>query len=336
MRLTPEEELAAVTIGPPERLDGPVTLAEPDPAWPERFEREAARIRAALGARALLVKHAGSTAVPGLVAKPVIDIVLAVADSADEPAYVPALEAVGYRLRIRSPAWEQHRMLNGPDTPVNLHVFSLGSPALDRMLRFRDRLRESPAARERYAAEKRALAARTWAYLQHYADAKGPVIEAILAHRPIVETLCDRLTGSDVTWAMTGSVALSLHGLDVTCDDVDVATTADGARAIEAAFADEVLTLVRFQTRGEMRGHLGSLRLDGVVVELLGDVQNTLPGGEWSTPPAVEREREWIALGERRCPVLGLASLQRAYELMGRVEKAQRIATVLRERARAR
>jgi GrpB-like predicted nucleotidyltransferase (UPF0157 family) len=176
-----EDELRAITLGELERLDGPVHLAEPDPGWPAMFRREAERIRAALGDGALRVEHAGSTSVPGLLAKPIIDIVLAVADPADEPAWLPALEAAGYRLRIREPHREQHRMLRGPHVPVNLHVFAHGSREVERMLGFRDRLRADPAARERYAAAKRELAAREWRWVQLYADAKGPVIEAILA-----------------------------------------------------------------------------------------------------------------------------------------------------------
>ena len=81
-----------------------------DPHWPELFSREADRVRAVLGSRALRVEHAGSTSVPGLIAKPIVDLVLVVADSAEEEAYAPALEAAGYVLRIREPHWYQHRM----------------------------------------------------------------------------------------------------------------------------------------------------------------------------------------------------------------------------------
>ena len=160
--------------------DGPILLADSDPRWPALFDREAARIRAALGGRALLLEHAGSTSVPGLAAKPIVDVLLAVEDSADEAAYLPALEAAGYRLKIREPHWHEHRMLKGPDTAVNLHVFSEGCPEIARMLEFRDRLRASAADRERYESAKRALAARHWRYVQHYADAKSDVIEEIL------------------------------------------------------------------------------------------------------------------------------------------------------------
>lgn len=98
------------------------------PTGRSMFAREAERIRGALGGRALLVEHAGSTSVPGLAAKPVVDIVLAVPDSADEPACVPPLDAAGYVLRIREPEWYGHRVFKGPDTNVNLHVFSAGCP----------------------------------------------------------------------------------------------------------------------------------------------------------------------------------------------------------------
>ena len=180
-RPTSERELREHTIGEPKRLDGPVALAEYDPRWPELYALEEQRIRHALGDRVRLVEHAGSTSVPGLAAKPVLDIVLAVPDSADEPAYVPALEAGGYVLRIREPGWFEHRLFKGPDGNVNLHVFSEGCSEIERMLAFRDRLRSEPGERDLYLRAKRELAARRWEYVQHYADAKSAVVEEILA-----------------------------------------------------------------------------------------------------------------------------------------------------------
>lgn len=156
-----------------------VVLADYDPAWPTLYEVEAQRIALALGTAALALHHAGSTAVPGLAAKPVIDIVLAVADSRDE-AFVGLLEPLGYELRVREPDWHEHRMLRHEAPAVNLHVFSNGSPEVERMLRFRDRLRADPAARQRYEDAKRALADRDWGDIQDYADAKAGVVEEIL------------------------------------------------------------------------------------------------------------------------------------------------------------
>ena len=176
-----DDYMSAVTVGPRRRVDGPIHLADYDPGWPSLYEREAMRVRDILGDRVRLLEHVGSTSVPGLPAKPVIDMLLAVADPADEPAYFPSLEAAGYVLRIREPDWHEHRLFKGPDTDVNLHVFSVGSPEIERMLAFRDRLRTHDDERRRYEDTKRELAARRWRYVQHYADAKGEVVEAIIA-----------------------------------------------------------------------------------------------------------------------------------------------------------
>jgi len=163
------------------RHDATVHLPPYDTVWPLLFAREAERIRALLGEHVLRLEHVGSTSVAGLAAKPIVDIVLAVADSADEPAYVPALERGGCRLVIREPTWHEHRVCKGPDTDVNLHVSTAGSPEVTRMTAFRDRLRANDEERALHEAEKRKLAGRTWPFMQDYADAKGRVVEAIVA-----------------------------------------------------------------------------------------------------------------------------------------------------------
>ena len=176
-----DEYMSAVTIGARRRVDGPIVLADYDPSWPDLYSREATRIRTVLGRRVLLLEHVGSTSVPGLPAKPIIDILLGVADSADEDAYLPPLEAAGYILRIREPEWHEHRVFKGPDTDINLHTFSDGSSEIERMLAFRDWLRANDDERDLYLRTKRKLAARHWIYVQDYADAKGEVVEAIIA-----------------------------------------------------------------------------------------------------------------------------------------------------------
>ena len=175
-----EDYLKQVTVGEVEAHGGPIRLCPYDRRWPEQFRREAEKIRAALGDRALAVEHVGSTSVPGLCAKPILDILLLTADADREADYVPALTAAGYALRIREPDWFQHRMLRWTDPAVNLHVFSAGCPEAARMLAFRDWLRTCRADRDRYAAEKRRLAGRQWAYVQDYADAKTAVVAEIL------------------------------------------------------------------------------------------------------------------------------------------------------------
>jgi GrpB-like predicted nucleotidyltransferase (UPF0157 family) len=176
-----EEKLRDAWVAEPPRLDGPVHLAEYDPRWPAWYEREATRIRSVLGERVLRLEHVGSTSVPGLAAKPIIDILLVVADPADEASYLAPLERAGYRLVIREPGWYEHRALKGPDTNINVHVHPPHSPEIARHLRFRDRLRSDPADRERYERVKRDLAARHWTYIQQYADAKTGVIAEIMA-----------------------------------------------------------------------------------------------------------------------------------------------------------
>jgi GrpB-like predicted nucleotidyltransferase (UPF0157 family) len=175
-----DDEIEAMTIGGPTVHDDTIHLAEYALAWTRLFAHEAARIRGALGAAALGVEHVGSTSVPGLAAKPIIDIVLTVADSSDEAAYAPALEAVGYVLRIREPEWYEHRVFKGPDVALNMHVFSAGCPEVDRMVMFRDHLRANEADRKLYEQTKRELAARRWRYVQHYANAKSEVVTEIM------------------------------------------------------------------------------------------------------------------------------------------------------------
>jgi len=176
-----EEYLRASTIGDLRPSTGPIRIVDYDPEWPRQFEEEAARILAAVGERALRIEHVGSTAVPGLPAKAVIDIVLVVADSANEVEYVELLERAGYQLRIREPAWYEHRLFKRPERKVNLHVFSAGCPEIDRMLTFRDWLRSNEEDRQLYARAKRELAQQEWKYTQNYADAKTTVIEGILS-----------------------------------------------------------------------------------------------------------------------------------------------------------
>ena len=133
-----------------------VRIADPDPGWPERYATLAAGIRAALGERALDLEHVGSTSVPGLAAKDVIDIDLTVADPRDEPGYVPALESLGYELVIREPGWHEHRALRLADPRVNLHVFGPDCPEVIRHRMFRDWLSAHPEDRGLYEQAKRA------------------------------------------------------------------------------------------------------------------------------------------------------------------------------------
>ncbi|RRS00442.1 GrpB family protein [Glycomyces terrestris] len=159
-----------------------IAIAAYDPAWPARFQELAARVRAALGDKALSVEHVGSTSVPGLAAKPVIDIALTVADPADESAYLPELEEAGFRLVIREPAWHEHRALKSARPNANLHVWGPGCPEVERQRMFRQWLIDHPEDLARYQEAKTAAAAEANAageIVTEYNRRKQPVIQEI-------------------------------------------------------------------------------------------------------------------------------------------------------------
>ncbi|MDX1417617.1 MAG: GrpB family protein [Candidatus Promineifilaceae bacterium] len=176
-----DEPISAAAIGECQSLKGTVYLAPYDAQWPHLFAQLKDRVQEALGQNVLLLEHVGSTAVPGLAAKPIIDMVLAVADSSDEAAYVDALAKEGFVLRIREPDWCEHRLFKYGEPKANLHVFSKGCAEIERMLLFRDWLRAHDDERLLYEKTKRELAARTWQHTQAYAEAKTEVIKQILA-----------------------------------------------------------------------------------------------------------------------------------------------------------
>lgn len=157
-----------------------IVLADYDPGWPSRFELERERVRRALGARALRIEHVGSTAVPGLAAKPIIDLMVTVEDPVHEALIAP-LETAGYELRVREPG---HLMFRTPQRDVHVHVWRDADPEVDRLLRFRDRLRTDPEDRLAYERLKRDLAARDWPDMNYYAEAKSELIAAIIARAP--------------------------------------------------------------------------------------------------------------------------------------------------------
>lgn len=169
----------SIPVNTPTPVDGKVILLPYDPQWAGMYESEAEHIRKALGERALVLEHIGSTSVPGLVAKPCIDILLGVADSSDEDSYVPQLDAAGFVLRLRHPDWNEHRAFKSERINVNLHVWTVGDSEIDRHLEFRDWLRTYPEDRDLYAEAKRRIAAESHATMPDYAEAKNEVVQQI-------------------------------------------------------------------------------------------------------------------------------------------------------------
>lgn len=169
-----DEQIAAARVGT--RTAERVEVVAPDPAWPSMFEDVRDRVREALGSRVLRIEHVGSTSVPGLWAKPLIDVDVIVADSADEPAWLPALEAAGFPLRVREPDWEEHRLVRGENPPANVHVFSAGAPEPQRHLLFREWLVTNDDDRAAYGDLKVTLAGQGFTDAMHYNNAKAALI----------------------------------------------------------------------------------------------------------------------------------------------------------------
>ncbi len=168
-------------------------IVEPDPGWRQRYVELERGISDALGDRLLAIQHIGSTSVPGLPAKPIIDIDVAVADPVDEAAYVPALESIGLVHWLTEPDWHQHRLFKLLTEPrVHLHVFGRDCPEIVRHRMFRDWLIAHPEDRARYAEAKRsALASMQATGDDHGALGFGMRYNAI--KEPVVRDIYDRI-----------------------------------------------------------------------------------------------------------------------------------------------
>lgn len=153
-----------------------LVLADYNPQWPQVYAQHERRIRAALGPAAVHIEHIGSTSVPGLAAKPIIDVLVTVEDITAEEDYLDQLLNVGYELRVREPG---HRMVRTPARDVHVHVLEVGDGAADDYLLFRNRLRADPEDRDLYERTKRALVEQDWADMNAYAEAKTGVITEI-------------------------------------------------------------------------------------------------------------------------------------------------------------
>lgn len=154
-----------------------VEIVDYDPEWPRRFEWERSRLDRVLGSLVRRIEHIGSTAVPGLAAKPVVDILVTVDDVESEESYRDAVEGLGFELRVTE---SNHRAFRTAARDVNLHFWRDDDPEVSKYLLFRDHLRSHADDRALYEGVKRELALRDWPDVNYYADAKSSVISEIL------------------------------------------------------------------------------------------------------------------------------------------------------------
>lgn len=162
-----------------ERPPDPIELVPYDPLWPARYESWRQRLAAALGPTARRIDHFGSTSIPGLPAKPVIDIMIGVDDMRREELYVPQIEALGVQLRNRDSDHRFFRPFAGQPRDVHVHVCNLGSDWGCKDLLFAAFLREDAGARADYLRGKELAAARWSDDRIAYTEAKTAVIDAI-------------------------------------------------------------------------------------------------------------------------------------------------------------
>jgi GrpB-like predicted nucleotidyltransferase (UPF0157 family) len=141
-------------------VKNPVLLVDPDPTWPQHFTRLKSLIQSVLGSKALAITHVGSTSIPNMPAKPVIDVDLTVEDILDEKSYVAPLESVGFLFLQRCPEWYEHRFFgcSAPPIAVNLHVWGPECPESTRHVIFKEWLLKAEGEREVYARVKREAA----------------------------------------------------------------------------------------------------------------------------------------------------------------------------------
>ena len=162
---------------------GAVQLVPYTPAWATLFQAERARLQSALGADALDIQHIGSTAVPGLAAKPILDLGIAVAAEAVVATCVPRLVALGYTYQGCRGADQGHFFDQGPEQSLThyLHVLLIHEAAWSNYLCFRDYLQAHPAARDAYMRLKQDLASRYAEDRAAYTAAKATFVQHILA-----------------------------------------------------------------------------------------------------------------------------------------------------------
>ena len=148
---------------------------------------------------------------------------------------------------------------------------------------------------------------------------------------PVLRQLAERLGTEEVAWVLTGSLGLYLQGIPIAVHDVDIQTDEAGAYEIERRFSESVIRQVAFSATERIRSHFGIMMLDGIEAEILGDIQNPLPDGGWTTPVDISTLRRLLDVNGLKIPVMPLDYEYDAYIRLGRTEKAALIAERLKQ-----
>lgn len=153
-------------------------------------------------------------------------------------------------------------------------------------------------------------------------------------HRGVLRIIYERLQYLDAPWAITGSLGFALHGMDVAVNDIDLQTDRNGAYQIEEMFQSNIVRHVTFSEAAVIRSYFGELKIAGIKVEIMGELQKRLSSGEWETAVDVRKHRHFIDFDGMRLPVLSLEYEEEAYRKLGRPEKADAIRKWLTSRSR--
>ena len=146
------------------------------------------------------------------------------------------------------------------------------------------------------------------------------------------QIFCKHLSDYKINWVLTGSLGMALQGMDIEVNDIDIQTDQRGAYEIEGLFSEHVVKAVYYKISERIRSHFGILEIEGVKVEIMGDVQKLLDNQTWEEPVNIEQYRHWISLEGLQIPVLSLEYEHQAYRRMGRFEKAEKIKNWLEEK----
>ena len=142
-------------------------------------------------------------------------------------------------------------------------------------------------------------------------------------HLRVLRKLYDRLSGADIDWAVTGSLGFALQGVPIEVHDIDLQSDEAGVYAIERLFSEFVIRPAVLSSKHNIRSHLGALLIEGVEVEIMGDIQKPNVDGTWEEPTDLARHKRFVEVEGMRIPVLSLEYEEQAYRKMGRIEKAE-------------